>query len=107
AASDGYVVLGATNDAMFARLLRALDLGEALGRPQWQRNAARVADREVIEGLLGERVATLTIDEVLQRLRTHRVLVAPVTSPDVAARSAQSHALDLVIEEDGVVIARS
>lgn len=106
-ACDGHVVLGATNDPMFQRLVKALDLGEMLGRREWKGNAARVADRAQIEALLSERVAQLSVDEILDRLRAHRVLVAPVISPDAAARSEQSRALDMVVEDAGVLIPRS
>lgn len=107
AAADGHVVLGATNDPMFQRLVVALDLEDALGSPAWRGNAARVADRTRIEAALAERLTTLRVDEVLDRLRAHRVLVAPVVAPDVAARGEQARALDLIVEDDGLLIARS
>jgi crotonobetainyl-CoA:carnitine CoA-transferase CaiB-like acyl-CoA transferase len=107
AAADGHVVLGATNDPMFERLVRALELTEQLGRPEWRRNAQRVSDRIEIEEHLTGRLAQLGVDEVLQRLREHRVLVAPVVAPDVAARTEQARALDLILEDGGLLVPRS
>lgn len=106
-ASDGHVVLGATNDAMFTRLVEALDAQHALGRPDWGRNAARVAARDEVDAAIQDAVGRLTVDELLTRLRTHRVLVAPVRTPAEGARSAQSAALGLITEDNGLLIPRS
>lgn len=107
AASDGNVVLGATNDAMFARLVDALDLAGVLGGPAWAGNQARVEGREDLERMLSTRVATLSVDDVVARLKAARVLVAQVRSPEKAARGAQAAALGLIEHDDGVSIARS
>jgi len=106
-AADGHVVLGATNDPMFARLVEALGLRDVLGAERWRRNEGRVADRYAVDRELGERVAQLAVDEVVRRLRAARVLVSRVRSPEESARSAQAHVLGLVVEDDGVSIARS
>jgi crotonobetainyl-CoA:carnitine CoA-transferase CaiB-like acyl-CoA transferase len=107
AASDGNVVLGATNDAMFARLVDALDLTGVLGGPAWAGNQARVEGREDLERMLSARVAALSVDDVVARLKAARVLVAQVRSPEEAARGAQAEALGLIEHDDGVSIARS
>ncbi|WP_350350838.1 CoA transferase [Microbacterium sp. A8/3-1] len=107
AAADGSVVLGATNDAMFARLVGALDLGEALGGARWAGNQARVEGRDELEAALAARVGGLTLDEVVTRLKAARVLVARVRSPEEAAAGEQAAALGLIEHDDGVSIARS
>ncbi|NYD54488.1 crotonobetainyl-CoA:carnitine CoA-transferase CaiB-like acyl-CoA transferase [Microbacterium pseudoresistens] len=106
ATSDGYVVLGATNDPMYERLLRALDL-EDFDQEDWRVNAGRVRDREVLEQMLAARVRELSAEEVMGRLRKHRVLVAPVRTPDEAARGEQARALGLIVDDDGLLVARS
>ncbi|GEK85405.1 CaiB/BaiF CoA transferase family protein [Microbacterium aerolatum] len=106
-ASDGHVVLGATNDAMFARLVAALDLADTLGDERWRRNQARVAGREELEAIVGSRVAALSLDEVVERLGAARVLVARVRTPEDAAHGAHAASLGLVFDDDGVSIARS
>ncbi|WP_341934662.1 CoA transferase [Microbacterium sp. LWO14-1.2] len=107
AVADGHVVLGATNDPMFARLIAALDLGAELGGEGWARNRDRVAGRAAIEGVLAGRLADLDLDVVVERLRAARVLVARVRSPEEAARGAQAAALGMIDDDDGVTIARS
>ncbi|GAA5064620.1 CaiB/BaiF CoA-transferase family protein [Nocardia callitridis] len=107
AAKDGHVVLGATNDAMFQRLITALELTDELGGAEWRRNAQRVADRERLEAVLHEKLSAWTVEVVVDRLQQHGVLVAPVRGPEEAARSAQSAALGIVTEEDGVLVPRS
>lgn len=107
AASDGHVVLGATNDAMFARLVKALDLGAVLGGPEWARNRARVDGRERLEAVLAERVGGMPLTTVVACLRAARVLVARVRTPEEAAHGPQADALGLIEHDDGVAIARS
>jgi crotonobetainyl-CoA:carnitine CoA-transferase CaiB-like acyl-CoA transferase len=107
AAADGQVVLGATNDAMFARLVQALDLGDTLGGDRWAGNQARVEGRVELERVLGECVSALSVDAVVERLQAARVLVARVRSPEDAARGPQAEALGLIEHDDGVSIARS
>lgn len=107
AALHGHVVLGATNDAMFARLVTALDLGDVLGGPEWAGNRARVEGRDELEGILAARVASLPLDEVVERLQAARVLVARVRTPEQAARGPQAEALGLIEHDDGVSVARS
>lgn len=107
AASDGHAVLGATNDAMFARLVTALDLGDALGGAQWAGNRSRVEGRDELEGILAARVASLPLDTVVERLQAARVLVARVRTPEEAARGPQAEALGLIEHDDGVSVARS
>jgi crotonobetainyl-CoA:carnitine CoA-transferase CaiB-like acyl-CoA transferase len=107
AALDGHVVLGATNDAMFVRLVDALDLGEELGDARWARNEHRVARRSQLEGILAAKVGAFTVDVVIDRLRAARVLASRVRSPEDAAAGPQARALRLIEEDDGLRIARS
>lgn len=106
-ASDGSVVLGATNDAMFARLVGALGLEEVLGGERWAGNQARVEGRDELEAVLAARVGELTLDDVVARLQAARVLVARVRSPEDAASGEQAAASGLIEHDDGVSIARS
>ncbi|MFK0403050.1 CaiB/BaiF CoA transferase family protein [Microbacterium sp. NPDC090225] len=107
AASDGHVVLGATNDAMFARLVAALDLGAVLGGPEWAGNRARVEGRDELERILTARVGSLRLETVVGCLQAARVLVARVRTPEEAARGPQADALGLIENDDGVSITRS
>lgn len=106
-ADDGHVVLGATNDAMFARLVGALELDDILGAERWRRNEARVAERDTVEALIGERVAALSVAKIVDVLRAARVLAARVRTPEEAAHGEHAASLGLVVQDDGVAIARS
>lgn len=107
AAKDGHIVLGATNDAMYRRLVVSLDAQQMLGRVSWQGNAGRVADRDDLEAVLQTIIDGFTIDELLERLREHGVLVAPVRTPGEAARSEQAAALGLITDDEGLWVPRS
>lgn len=107
AAKDGHIILGATNDAMYARLVESLDARQALGRDAWRGNAGRVAERDQVEDALQGLIDLFTVDELLDRLRAHGVLVAPVRTPTDAARSEQSAALGLITDDGGLLVPRS
>lgn len=105
--ADGHVVLGATNDPMFARLVAALDLQGELGGDSWAHNRARVERRDEVDDAIARRIADLTRDAVVERLRAARVLVARVRSPEEAAHGPQAQALGLIEHDEGIAIARS
>ena len=87
--------------------LAELDARATLGRPDWSGNAVRVSARDDVDAAILEAVGHLTVAELLDRLRAHRVLVAPVRTPAEAARSAQSAALGLITDDDGMLVPRS
>lgn len=68
AARDGYVAIAAANDGLFRRLCGALGLDELATDDRFTRNADRVANREELEVLLGERFATRDADDWLETL---------------------------------------
>lgn len=107
AAHDGHVVLGATNDAMYARLVSALDAETTLGFDRWRGNAGRVAEREQVETALQKIIGRFSVDELLATLRANGVLAAPVRTPADAARSEQATALGLIAEDRGLRVPRS
>lgn len=106
-ADGANVVVGATNDAMFARLVTALGLDEELGGERWAGNRSRVEGREQLEAVLAARLGLLPSDEVVVRLEAARVLVARVRSPEEAAAGEQAAALGLIEHDEGVSVARS
>lgn len=106
-AADGHVIVGATNDQMFARLAGAVGNGSELADDRWLRNADRVAGRDAVDGILADHLAAMTVEEVVAQLRAARVLVAPVRTPEDAARSDQAEAVRAVFDDDGVLLARS
>ena len=79
-AADGYIVIGAANDAMFARLCDALDLAALAHDHRFTTNADRVLHREDLETAIGERLARATVAEWVDRISAAGAAVAPVNS---------------------------
>jgi crotonobetainyl-CoA:carnitine CoA-transferase CaiB-like acyl-CoA transferase len=79
-AADGYIVIGAANDAMFARLCGVLGIPELEHDPKYSSNANRVAHREELEAVIGERLAAATVSEWVERISAAGVAVAPVNT---------------------------
>jgi crotonobetainyl-CoA:carnitine CoA-transferase CaiB-like acyl-CoA transferase len=79
-AADGYVLVGAANDAMFARLCDVLGLPELAHDLRFTTNADRVANREELEAAIGDRLARAPVTEWVDRISAADVAVAPVNS---------------------------
>jgi formyl-CoA transferase/CoA:oxalate CoA-transferase len=94
---DGWIVLGAGNDAMFARL------AEALGEPAWAKRAEfatapdRVRNRAALEHALGARLATLDAADALARLARADVPAGRVRTVPEALDAPQIRARDMVV----------
>lgn len=106
-AADGQVIVGATNDQMFARLVDALGAEAGLDAEHWRRNAGRVADRDAVEVRIAVALRSLPIDAIVARLQAVRVLVARVRTPEEAALGRQAAEVRAVFDDAGVAIARS
>jgi crotonobetainyl-CoA:carnitine CoA-transferase CaiB-like acyl-CoA transferase len=81
-AADGYVIIGAANDSMFARLCEVLGIPGLAHEQRFITNADRVANREELETLIGERLTGAPVSEWLDRISAAGVAVAPVNSID-------------------------
>jgi len=100
AASDGWVVIGALNDPMFARLCGALGHPDWTGDPRFVTNPARVANRDMIVELIDQVVRTRPIDEWVEALGSAGVAVAPVNTIDRVMADPQIQHAGLVREVD-------
>ncbi len=79
-AAAGYIVVGAANDSMFVRLCDALGVSELAHDRRFTTNADRVAHREELETLIGERLTGAPVSEWVDRISAAGVAVAPVNS---------------------------
>jgi crotonobetainyl-CoA:carnitine CoA-transferase CaiB-like acyl-CoA transferase len=79
-AADGYVVVGAANDSMFARLCEAIEAPELAHDRRFTTNADRVAHRGELEAAIGDRLAMATVSEWVDRISRAGVAVAPVNT---------------------------
>ena len=94
--ADGYVVITAANDRMYARCCEGLGLAELIDDPRFATLADRYANREELVELLSESTRAHTTEEVVLRLEERGVSCGPInTVADVAA--------DPRIEELGIV----
>ncbi len=104
---DGWVVLGAVNEAMWSRLCEALELDALAADVRCATNEARVQNRALVENAVAAAVRGCSVDEVTKRLGERGVLVAPVKTAAEAVQDPQVAVLDLLDEDDGVKFART
>ncbi|MES2562539.1 MAG: CoA transferase [Pseudomonadota bacterium] len=95
-ASDGWIVIAAGNDGLFAKLARALGRAELATDERFVTNAARVEHSELLLSLLEEEIATYTIGQVRALLDECGVPNAPVQRIDQVLNDPQTQALGIV-----------
>jgi crotonobetainyl-CoA:carnitine CoA-transferase CaiB-like acyl-CoA transferase len=99
-ASDGYVNVCCGNNALFARMCRALDLEELLDDPRYADNGKRVAFRDSVIPPVEQRIAQLTKAEVVRRLREANVPVGPISDLGEVFTDPVVRHLGLIAEVD-------
>lgn len=76
---DGkWASIAASTQSIYERLCRALDLPELLEDPRFIDNPTRVTHRDVLDQILSERIAGLTLQELQQRLEHSEVGFSPI-----------------------------
>jgi len=98
AAADGWLVVAGGNNAMFRRLVAALDRPEWADDPRFVDNAARVANREVLIGLMDARIGEASVDHWLERLGASGVPAGPIRNVGDMLDSPQMRARGMVTE---------
>lgn len=97
-ADDGWLMIAAGNDAIFARLCHALEVSELAADPRFVGSAARVAHRDVLHAAVQERLDGRPRAECLALLQGAGVPAGPVH--DLAEAVAHP-----VVVERGIVVA--
>ena len=96
-AADGYVMIGAASDALFARLGRALDAPDLARDPRFVDNPSRVRHRPA----LGEAISALTRKhksaKLVERLREAGVPSTPILSLDAVMEEPQTKASGMLV----------
>lgn len=95
-AADGYVVLGATIDALWRRFCEAAGLGELADDPRFATNAARVRHRRELLQVLEPLFRARRRADWMTLLRRAGVPCAPVNAIDEVFRDPQVASLDVV-----------
>jgi crotonobetainyl-CoA:carnitine CoA-transferase CaiB-like acyl-CoA transferase len=96
--SDGYVNVAAANEPMWQRFCRALNLEALLSDPRFATNPDRVSNREALSSLIEERLASLTMQNVTERLEAAEVPVGPVYDLQQLFSDPQSQHLGLAVK---------
>lgn len=101
-ASDGHLIIAVGNDGQFARLCEALDLPGTAEDPRFVSNAARVAHRDALTGILSSRIVRWSVADLLQALEDRGVPAGPINTLDQVFADPQVRARGLQIAPDGV-----
>lgn len=96
AARDGWVMIAAGNDRLFAALCEVLSRPELTQDPRFRTNPDRVAHREELAALIAERLAPESAAAWLERLDAAGVPAAPVQDLAQVAAHPQTEALRIL-----------
>ena len=102
AASDGDFVLAVGTDPQFARMADVVGRRHWTQDPAYRTNAARVANRALLEDELAAILLRDGRESWIARLRAAGVPAGPVRGPLAALESETARALGLVLEKSGV-----
>jgi crotonobetainyl-CoA:carnitine CoA-transferase CaiB-like acyl-CoA transferase len=79
--ADGtWIAMACSHDGMFVRIAEAMGRPELAADDRWGRKAARLAERDEVNRVVGDWVRTLRRDELLELSRTNELPIGPVYS---------------------------
>jgi crotonobetainyl-CoA:carnitine CoA-transferase CaiB-like acyl-CoA transferase len=94
---DGWVMIAAGSDALFAKCCAALGLDALARDPRFLTNPARVANRAALFEALAAVTRALAAGELLERLQAVGVPAAPILTLDRVAAEPQTEASGMLI----------
>ena len=95
--ADGYVMIAAGSDALFARLASALGAPELAGDPRFIDNPSRVTNRTALIEALTQRTVERKAVDLLDALRVAGVPSAPILRIDQVMAEAQTRESGMVV----------
>ncbi len=95
--ADGYAMIGAASDALFARLIGALAAPELGHDPRFADNPGRVRHRAALVEAVGARTRTFKTVELLERLGEAGVPGAPILTIDQVLQEPQTQASGMLV----------
>ena len=101
--ADGWLVIGAGNDGLFARLCNTLERPAWITDSRFTTNALRVANRSTLNEMIGELTATRASALWVQKLEVGGVPCAPVQNVAQMVDHEQTQALGMIREVAGHV----
>lgn len=99
--SDGNIITGAVNDAMWPKLCEALQLDALVTRPELSTNAGRVAHREEVEEAIRRQCITQPTSYWLQRLHARGLLGSAIRTVGQAVEDPATRDLGLFVDLKG------
>ena len=100
--ADGHLIITCGNDRQFAKLCEVLDLPALSSDPDYASNAARVANRVALSGLISERTAQRPKAELIEALERAGVPAGPVNDVGEALSDPQIQARGIQIKTQDV-----
>ncbi|MBI4608505.1 MAG: CoA transferase [Candidatus Rokubacteria bacterium] len=95
--ADGYLMIAAGSDALFARACQALGIPEAARDPRFADNPSRVRNRKALFDLIAGITQQETSGGLRERLRAAGVPCAPILSIDQVAAEPQTEASGMLV----------
>ena len=95
--ADGYAMIGAASDALFARLAGALDAPELPQDPRFGDNPSRVRHRAALVDAVSARTRVFKTVDLLERLREAGVPSAPIHTVDQVLQEPQTQASGMLV----------
>ncbi len=97
-ASDRDVIICIGNNSQFRRFVKLLDIEWAADDPRYSNVKARNQNREPLQELMLERLATRTADEWFQALQEVKVPCAPILTVGEGVRFAEKLGLEPIVQ---------
>lgn len=91
-ASDGFFILAANNDDQFRRLCDVVGLPDLPDDDRFRDNAARVVHRELLAGMLNEKIGENTRDHWMSALQNAGITVTSINTLEDALADPQAEA---------------
>src|SRR2546425_4563460 len=89
--ADGFAMVGAASDALFARLAAALGCPELTADERFKDNPSRVSNRAALVETLSKRTRERKASELVETLRASGVPAAPILSVDQMLEIGRAH----------------
>jgi crotonobetainyl-CoA:carnitine CoA-transferase CaiB-like acyl-CoA transferase len=97
ATADGWAMIAAGSDALFARLARAIDAPELAADERFRDNPSRVTNREALVAALTAKTRARKTGELLDALRQAGVPSAPILTVDAVTAEPQTSATGMLV----------
>jgi crotonobetainyl-CoA:carnitine CoA-transferase CaiB-like acyl-CoA transferase len=95
--ADGFAMIGAASDALFAKLTAALGCPDLAQDPRFKDNPSRVTHRAVLVDALSARTRQHKAAELVEALRVAGVPAAPILNVDQMLEEPQTRATGIIV----------